>query len=115
MKVSQIVLAVAGAVAAIFALTWLAQGNDFFLYKVFAPKYEEARRETFEESKAYNDGMAQELLQLQLDYPRAANQSEKDAIASVVLHKTAGYDASRLSSDLQAFVRQVKADRGVAQ
>jgi hypothetical protein len=50
-----------GALLGILGLTWVFQGNDFFLTRFFAPKYEQVRRETFENSKAYRDGMVQEL------------------------------------------------------
>ena len=34
-----IAVAVVMAIVAFIGLIWLAQGNDFFLTKVFAPKY----------------------------------------------------------------------------
>jgi hypothetical protein len=95
-------------------LVWIVQGNNFFLYKVLAPRYEQARNETFKNSQSYNDGMAGELAQLQLDYVRAKSQEERDAIATLVLQRVASYDTSRLSSDLQEFVRQIKASRSEA-
>lgn len=91
-------------------LAWIFQGNDFFLYKTFAPKYEAARRDTFEQSKAYNDGMAQELRSMQFQYEQA-DEAHKAALASVIRHRVAGYDSDRLPADLQAFVAQV--NRGV--
>ena len=48
-------------VGVVCGVGWLAQGNDFLLFQFFAPKYEAVRRETFEQSKAYNQGMIQEL------------------------------------------------------
>ena len=33
------------AFLALMAATWLVQGSNFFMYKVFAPKYEEVRRQ----------------------------------------------------------------------
>jgi len=35
-----------GIFSGLIALVWLLQSNDFFMYKEFAPKYEQARRET---------------------------------------------------------------------
>ena len=55
------------AIILLLGLGWLVTGNDFFLFKVFAPKYEQVRRETFEQSKAYNQGMIQELQNMQFD------------------------------------------------
>lgn len=93
-------------------LGWVIEGNDFFLYKVFAPRREAVRRETFEQSKAYNDGMAQELRSAQIDYVKAT-PDQKQAIGSIVMHRVSGYDQSKLPADLRAFVRQVESDQGL--
>ena len=53
MKISLLIIAV---VLGAFALGWIATGNEFFLTKTFAPKFEAVRRTTFEQSKAYNEG-----------------------------------------------------------
>lgn len=93
-------------------LMWAVQGNDFFLAKVFAPREEALRRQTFEESKAYNEGTAQELRRMQLEYIKAKPE-QKSALASVILHQTAGYDTTRLPPDLQVFLAEVKKSQGV--
>ncbi len=81
---------------------------------MFAPKYEEVRRETFEETKSYTQGTIQELQQLQLDYVKADSQEQKDALASIVLRRTADFDDSKLPSDLAAFVHEIKVSKGIA-
>lgn len=115
MKPRHVVAAVLGGLAFLVVPIWAIQGHNFILYRVFAPAYENARRETFENSQAYTSGVAGELAQLQLDYARAASDSERDAIGSVVLQRVASYDVTRLSPDLQAFVAKIKADRTVSQ
>jgi hypothetical protein len=102
----QLLIAIGIGLAAlmlVLGLTWVGQGNDFFLYKVFAPKYEQARRETFEQSKAYNDGMVQEIRAMQYQYVQA-DASHKQALASIILHRLAGYPEENLPGDLRAFV-----------
>jgi hypothetical protein len=103
----KIVLACIGALVLILGLTWVFQGNDFFLYRIFAPKYEQARRETFEQSKAYNDGMAQELRAMQFQYLQADPAHQK-ALAGVILHRVAGYPEQNLPSDLRAFLSTLR-------
>lgn len=103
----KIVLSIIGVILAIIALGWLAQGNDFFLYKVFAPKYEQVRRETFEQTKSYNQGMIQELQNMQFEYLRA-DTNQQDAMASIILHRAADYPADKLPPDLYAFIQQLK-------
>ena len=53
MKVVLSIMGVILALALFMGLGWVAQGNSFFMYKFFAPKQEQVRRETFEQSKAY--------------------------------------------------------------
>lgn len=101
--------AVIGALLFILGIGWVAQGNEFFLAKVFSPRMEQVRRETFEQSKAYNQGMAQELVAAQLDYAKAT-PTEKIAIGSVLLHRYADFDISRLPLDQRTFLDAVRAD-----
>ena len=101
-----------GAVIVLMGSMWIVYGNEFFLAKFFGPKNEQTRRETFEESKAYNEGMAQELRRMQLEYVKAS-PDQKQAIASIILHQTAGYDTTKLPPDLQRFVDDVKKGQGL--
>jgi hypothetical protein len=101
---------IASIILGIFAVIWIIQGNDFFLYKVFAPQYEQARRETFEKSKAYNQGMIQELQNMQFEYIKATPE-HKDALASIILHRAADYDLDKLPKDLREFIQKLKAER----
>ncbi len=98
----------------VMVAVWMFAMNNYQLYKYFASKVEEVRNETFKESTAYNEGMVQELQQLQLDYVRSTSKEEKDAVASVILHRFAGYDETKLSDDLRAFLHNLKVERGVA-
>lgn len=94
----------------ILVLTWIVQGNNFFIYKVFAPQYEQTRREVFEETKSYNQGMIQELQNMQFEYVKA-DPSHKDALASIILQRTADYDLNKLPPDLRQFVQKLREER----
>ena len=99
-----------GVLALILGLSWSITGNDFFLYKVFAPKVEQVRRETFEQSKAYNQGMVQELQNMQFEYVKATSE-QKQALTSIILHRAADFDESKLPSDLSSFIRQLRQEK----
>jgi hypothetical protein len=99
-----------GALLGILALTWVFQGNSFFLYKVFAPQQEAVRREVFEQSKAYNQGMIQELQNMQFEYVKAT-PSQQAALSSLILHRVADYDENQLPSDLHSFIQQLRNKR----
>ena len=90
-----------------FGGAWLVQGNDFFLYKVFAPKYEDVRRDTFEHSKAYRDGMVKDLQSMQFDYVRAS-AAEKRGLAGLILQRAAGFPEDGLPGDLRAFLDDLR-------
>lgn len=98
---------VVGVLVLFLGLAWLVQGNDFFLYKTFAPKYEQVRRETFEQSKAYNQGMVQELQNMQFEYVKA-DPGSKAALRKIILHRAADYPEANMPRDLAAFIVQLK-------
>ena len=102
-----------GVIVLLLGVGWLAQGNDFFMYRVFAPKYEQVRRETFEQSKAYNQGMIQELQNMQFQYEQA-DPEHKSALASIILHRAADYPLEKMPVDLRSFIEKLKDERSKA-
>ena len=104
------IAAVFGALVGILALTWIFQGNDFFIYKVFAPRQESVRRQVFEQSRAFNQGMVQELQNMQFEYIKQKDSSVRESLADVILHRAAGYnmDDPVVPSDLRSFVDGLK-------
>jgi len=95
------------SLAGMLGIIWILQGSDFFLYKTFAPKYEAVRRDTFEQSKAYNQGMVQELQNMQFQYVQA-DKEHKAALASIILHRAADYDQDKLPPDLYSFIQSLR-------
>lgn len=95
------------ALVLLSGLGWVVQGNEFFMYKVFAPKYEQVRRETFEQTKSYNQGMIQELQNMQFQYEQA-DPKHKDALASIILHRAADYPEDKMPNNLRVFVQDLR-------
>jgi hypothetical protein len=94
----------------LLVLTWVIQGNEFFMYQYFAPRQAAVERRVFEETKSYNQGMIQELQNMQFQYVQA--KPEQQAIlASIILHRTADYDISKLPPDLRSFVLSLRIER----
>lgn len=104
---TKIVLGFLGIIALMFGLAWAVEGNDFFMYKYFAPKQEAVRREVFEQSKAYNDGMSQQLDKERLEYIKLT-PDQKAAERSIILHQFSGYDTSHLTFDQNQFLNQLE-------
>lgn len=103
MKLRELIMYVVAGVAALVAL-WLITGNMLLMQKVFNPQFEQVRRDTFETSKAYRDGMAQELRALQLEYIKA-DPTIRPALATAIKHKAAGVPEDALPTDLLIFIK----------
>lgn len=103
---------VVAAIIVVLGLTWFIQGNNFFMYKVFAPQYEQTRRDVFEQSRAFNQGMVQELQNMQFEYVKATPE-QKDALASIILHRASGYNLNDpiVPPDLRSFIERLKRER----
>ena len=102
--------AVVLAASVIFGLPWAFTGNSLALFRTFAPKFEQVRRDTFEQSKAYRQGMVQELQNMQFQYEQAS-PSHKAALRSVILHRAADVPDDALTVDLRIFVAQLRSSR----
>ena len=112
MKPWQVVLSIIGGILLLLALIWAVQGTDFFMYKVFAPKYEQVRRETFEGSKAYKTGMIQELQNMQIAYLKA-DENHKQALATIIIQRVSEFDETQLPTNLHEFIDGLKRERGL--
>lgn len=107
------ILVVGLAIVVILLLSWAVVGNDFFLYKYFAPRQEQVRREVFEQSRAFNQGMVQELQNMQFEYAKQKDPKAKDAMASIILHRASGYNLNDpiVPAHLRSFVEQLQREQ----
>lgn len=91
----------------VIAVLIIESGNflSFWNFSFFAPKVEQVRYNTFENSQSYNDGMIRDLQEFQLEWA-GSTDSQKDTIRAVVLQRFSHYDESRLPTNLQLFYDQ---------
>lgn len=87
-------------------LAWLLTGNDLAMTKVFAPQYKQVRREVFERSKAYRDGVVQELQSMQFAYI-AADPAHKLALASLIKHRAVTVPLDAMPLSLSTFIKEL--------
>ena len=106
-----VILVVFGIIILSMGLGWLVQGNDFFMFKFWAPKYENVNRQIFENTMSYTQGMAQDLSNAKMQYVQAT-PDQKAGLASIIVHRFADYDVSKLPPDLQDFLQSLR-DKGV--
>jgi len=104
-------LAVIGAILALLILTmgfgWLSAGNDFAMFRFFAPRREAVRREVFEQSKAYRQGMINELRDYQMQYIKG-DAAQKAAMATLIIRQADQVPAAVLPADLAQFIATLR-------
>ena len=78
-------------------------------YGFFGPKREAVRREVFKQTRSYNEAKEQELLKYRLEYLRAKDEADKEALAGTIRMAFADYDETLLDSEeLRTFLNQIK-------
>jgi hypothetical protein len=80
---------------------------DFGIFKHFAPRIERVRRETYEQSRAFQEGTVRDLENLSLEYA-AGNQAVKEAIRAVALHRLADLSSELLTPNLRSFKSELE-------
>lgn len=107
MKILAGIFGAIGVIAVVIGLGWIVQGNSFFMFQVFAPKYEAVRRDTMIQSRAYSEATTREMYRLKLQYQQAKGDDEKATIRAMTLHEAEAFDRNRLPPDLQSFLIQL--------
>lgn len=85
----------------VLQLAWLAN------FKFFAPKYEDAKRTVFENSQSYVEWTKQELYKYMEEYYSLEEWEQKDAMRSIILHKSSNINKDLLDYDLRVFVESI--------
>lgn len=76
---------------------------------VILRKRAEIHRDVFEETRSFNEGMAQELARYKYQYNTASSETERTAIASIIRHRFAEYDATEMrDSGLRQFMIEIR-------
>ena len=96
-------LTIVGGVLTLGAVTWGVAYHDLIFTSFFAPKFENVRRNTFEQSKSFRTGAVQELQNMQFEYIKAAPEHKK-ALADIIRHRATEIPIDAMPADLSAFV-----------
>ena len=98
-------------VGGLLLVLFLFVGLDYtgLLWESFmGPKRENVRREIFEQTKSYNQGMIMQLLDYRKQYNLAKDPADKAAIANTVSHMFADYNDNSLDFELRSFIKECK-------
>lgn len=113
-NIGKIVLWVVGIVAALMLISYGFGWFDVFYTKTIGKEKEDARREVFEQTQSYVEGMRQEALNLRQQYV-----TEKDSVAKAALKFTAqqrfanfdeekAYKEDKISVEIRDFINEMK-------
>lgn len=81
--------------------------GGFRLYEHYNPKYEQVRRTTYEQSRAFREGTVRDLENLALEYARG-NDAVKASIRATALHRLANVPEELLTPNLIKFKRDME-------
>ncbi len=105
MEYFKIILATLMGIILLGALGFAFTAVDFASYRFWAPKQENVRREVYENTKSYRDGLRRDFDNLYLQYVSAKTVDEKDAVLSVIRHRASGVDPSFLPTEIANLIR----------
>lgn len=86
----------------IFGLQYLGIMN----FKFFAPKYENARREVYENTQSYVEAKRQAITKYYNEW-RKGDQADKDALRSIVLQDFANFNLEYLTTQQKGWYEQM--------
>lgn len=85
------------AIGAIFGIGFIGNSLNLWSYSFFAPKYENVRRDVFENTQSYVEGKRQSLTNYYDEF-RKADPTEKKAIRKLMLQEFSNFDINKLSA-----------------
>ena len=97
------ILAIVGGVA----LLWGVAYHQLIFTAFFGPKFENVRRNTFEQSKSFRDGSLQELENMRFEYIKASPE-HKVALKDIIIHRATEVPEDAMPQDLYNFIQGLK-------
>jgi hypothetical protein len=76
----------------ILGITWIVQGNNFFLYQFWGPKMEQARHDVYVNTLSYTKGQADRLSNL---CGQIASGGDKVLLNQEIAHEFSDMDTSK--------------------
>jgi len=98
------ILGAVSVVAALVGLTWAGTYHDVIFGSVFAPKYEQIRRDIYVQSESHVRGTILDLQKQQIEYLKEKDPATKEALASIIRQTASQVPSDLLPPDLRSFV-----------
>lgn len=98
-------------VVMLYGAGFAATGGDFVIYRFWAPKMENAKREVFENTQSFVEGKVEYIGRLRFQYQIAADGPQRDALRALILSEASTVDASKLPADERIFLSSLRSDQ----
>lgn len=99
----------AGSFVGIIVILFVLELVGLGFFKFFEPKRENIRREIFENTKSYTQGMEQDLAKYYYEWTKAETQENKTAIEGIIRLRFGEFDKAKLDSpELINFLTNVR-------
>jgi hypothetical protein len=95
------------ALVFLYASGFLATGGDLAIYRFWAPKMEDARREVFEQTQSYVQGKNTYISRLRLQY-ESTSGNQRESLRRLILSEAETIDDSNLTPANLAFVNEIR-------
>jgi len=79
----------------------------FYVYKIMGPKYEEVRRDIYDESRSYQQGTLRDLQNLQIKYEES-DDNVREILRDTILHRSADFPENKLTPELKRFIKEIR-------
>lgn len=98
------------AAVAVLAFIAVLVGGGYYVYRWAAPRYEEAQRKTYEESRQHVEGTVQDLMRYRVKY-QSAEPGHKKALRQLILRRATDVDRAELPGQLRKWIDTLKAQQ----
>jgi hypothetical protein len=95
-----------GVIGALVLLVGLVIGGGYgslYLFKTFAPQWEDARTDVYRNSKSYVEGTIRDLRRLKREY-ETADESQRSTLRTIILQRSDELDYDKLPGDIRRFL-----------
>lgn len=97
------VIAIGVIVGAAFGVPYLR----LQVMRAYGTELESVKTDIYRENKSYVEGTVRDLREMQVEYV-TANDSQREALASLILHRANELDWDRLPNDVRRFLNELK-------
>jgi hypothetical protein len=91
----------------IYAFGFLATGGDLIIYRFWAPRFENAKREVFVQTQSYVQGKNTYIARLRLQY-ETADASQKEPFRRLILSEAETISVANLTVQNRGFIETLR-------